>query len=304
MSRRLQRTVRVVAAGTTLTAAAIGLGAGGAGAAVRSPGVRAGAPSPPLLKATISKKGLALSGPRTFAPGRIAISLKSVGNEYTAELVSFRPGYTFAKFKADVGAFAASAGPNGPTKAGLKHLDNAIAHSTLYGGLDAVAGQTLTGTFVLPKAGTYWLYNDTELPAQPKKLTATGPAVTRATPASSATVTAKNGDRFGGAATLPATGTITFRNVSTNSPHFLDLQHVKAGTTRQQVLTFLLNGANGEPSFGLNGQANTDAISPGHAQTLTYSLPKGEYVEMCFFPDPVTGIPHALMGMIRVVHLK
>jgi hypothetical protein len=304
VARKFPRTVGLIAAGTTLTAAAVGLPAAGAGAAVRSPGVRAALPSPPLLSATINKKGLALTGPSTFAPGRVALSLKSVGDEHSVEVVSFRSGYTFAKYKADVLAFAKSGSPTGPTKAGLKHLDNAIAHTTLYGGLDAGGGQTLIGSVVLPKAGAYWIYNDTNVPVQPRKLTVTGPAATRATPPSSATVTARNGDRFGGSATLPAKGTITFTNVSTNSPHFLVLQHVKAGTTRQQVLTFLRNGANGNPSFGLEGGASTDAISPGHAQTLTYSVPNGAYVEMCFFPDPITGIPHAIMGMVRIVHLK
>ena len=48
----------------------------------------------------------------------------------------------------------------------------------------------------------------------------------------------------------------------------------------------------------------TDAISPGYAQTLNYSLPAGEYVELCFFPDPKTGIPHAFMGMVKTVQLK
>jgi hypothetical protein len=33
-------------------------------------------------------------------------------------------------------------------------------------------------------------------------------------------------------------------------------------------------------------------------------LPKGEYVEVCFFPDPKTGMPHAYMGMIGTVTLK
>ena len=81
---------------------------------------QAALPSPPDLKATVSKKGLTLSGPRTFAPGRITLSLKSVGNEREIEVVSFKPGFTFSKLRADIAAFGASEGPNGPSKAGIK----------------------------------------------------------------------------------------------------------------------------------------------------------------------------------------
>jgi hypothetical protein len=169
-------------------------------------------------------------------------------------------------------------------------------------GLAVDPGEALTGTVVLPHAGTYYAWNDVAVPTQPVKLTVTGPEVTRSSPHPTATVTAMTDERFGGAATLPASGTITFRNQSTTSPHFLTLQHVKEGTTRAQVLASL--SAPGEPSFALNGDANTDAVSPGQAMTLTYTLPKGEYVEACFFPDLKTGIPHALMGMVRIVHLR
>jgi hypothetical protein len=33
-------------------------------------------------------------------------------------------------------------------------------------------------------------------------------------------------------------------------------------------------------------------------------LPAGDYAEMCFFPDLKTGMPHAMMGMVRIVHLS
>jgi hypothetical protein len=108
--------------------------------------------------------------------------------------------------------------------------------------------------------------------------------------------------RFGGAKVLPAKGTITFRNKSSESPHFLDLLHVKKGTTKTDVFNALMS--NNPPTFFLNGQVGTDPVGEGNAQTLTYNLPKGEYVEVCFFPDPKTGMPHAFMGMIGIVTLK
>jgi hypothetical protein len=295
--------------------AAVGLVAGGTGAAVSAPH-HAGAKvhSTPSLKVTITTGGsqdnptytLAVSGPRHFAAGRVKTTLKSVNGESEDAIVSFKKGYTFKDLRADLTAFGESFSQNGPSKSGLHHLRNAIKHTTAYGGLDAV--HHATGSVVLPKAGTYYLYNDTgQVPSQPKKLVVSGPAVKRAAPKSSATVIAKSSDRFGGSTHLPAKGTITFKNASkdsTRSPHFLELIHVKKGTTRKQVIDYVQSNSEAPPSFALAGGAGTDIVSPGHAMTLTYSVPKGEYAEACFFPDTKTGMPHAAMGMVKIVHLS
>jgi hypothetical protein len=116
-----------------------------------------------------------------------------------------------------------------------------------------------------------------------------------------ATVIAQTNRRFTGSATLPARGTIRFINKSTESPHFLVLQHVKEGTTRKQVRQGLESDQ--QPDWVLPGSAETDVVSHNQRMTMRLHLPAGEYVEMCFFPDPIEGTPHALMGMIRIVHL-
>jgi hypothetical protein len=264
------------------------------------------APTPKLV-VTISKQHFVVTGPRKFQAGRVAISLVAVGGQRTVEVGSLKHGYTFKDVRADLLAFGSKqgSGPNGSTPpAALKALNRVINNTHLYGGLDAVPGQHLRATVVLPTAGTYIVFNDgTQLPTDPTLLTVTGPEAHRAAPGSTATVTALTARRFGGAKTLPARGTITFKNDSTESPHFLNLQHVKEGTTKKQVFTSL-TGSGGPPSFLRKGQAQTDSLGEGMSQTLTYNLPKGEYVELCFFPDPKTGMPHAFMGMIGIVHLK
>jgi hypothetical protein len=300
MTRSIRNSVGLAAA----AGAAVGLVGLGAGVAAGTPHTHAAKAKTPSLKVTISKH-LKLTGPRSFQAGRVKLSLKAVGNEREVEVVSFKHGYTFKDLRADLLAFGESEGQNGPTKAGLRHLNHAVNHTHLYGGLDTVPGSPEKAVLTLPKAGTYYLYNDSgNLPADAKKLTVSGPEANRAKPKSSATVKAISAKRFRGATTLPAHGTITFKNVSTNSPHFLDLLHVKQGTTRKQVIDFLNSGSQAEPPFGLNGQAGTDVVGEGQSQTLSYKLPKGEYIELCFFPDLQTGMPHALMGMVRVVHLK
>ncbi len=38
--------------------------------------------------------------------------------------------------------------------------------------------------------------------------------------------------------------------------------------------------------------------------TVNYDLPPGQYVALCFMPDPkMQGMPHAFMGMIKMIHV-
>jgi hypothetical protein len=300
MTRSFRNSVGFAAA----AGAAVGLVGLGAGVAAGAPHAHAAKAKTPSLKVTISKH-LKLTGPRSFQAGRVKLSLKAVGNEREVEVVSFKHGYTFKDLRSDLLTFGASEQNGPPTKAGLRALNHAVNHTHLYGGLDTIPGSPEKSVLTLPKAGTYYLYNDSgNLPTDAKKLKVSGPEAKRAKPKSSATVKATSAKRFAGATTLPAHGTITFKNASTNSPHFLDLLHVKKGTTRKQVIDFLNSGSQAEPPWGLPGQAGTDVVGEGQSQTLSYKLPKGEYIELCFFPDLQTGMPHALMGMVRVVHLK
>ena len=72
--------------------------------------------------------------------------------------------------------------------------------------------------------------------------------------------------------------------------------------TRKQVIEGLQS--HGHPAFFLNGSAGTEFLTTGQAMNLQVDLHPGEYALMCFFPDPKTGMPHAFMGMVNIVHLK
>jgi hypothetical protein len=283
--------------------AAVGGVTSGAVAAPATVHVHAAASSP-SLHATINKHGLKLKGSRHIQASRVTISLKAVGGERELAIARFKKGYSFAKLVRDETYFGTHTGSNGaPTKKAIKRLDHAIKVTTFAGGLDVQAGLTSTETLVMTK-GKYVVYNDGgNVPANPITVTVAGATHNTKAPKTSATVfMQKNQNRFGGSKVLPAKGTITVTNHNIHSPHFLVLAHVKKGTTRKQVLQGLQS--NGPPSFALPGGTGTDALSMGQSQTLSYSTPKGSYVELCFFPDPKTGIPHAFMGMIRLVTVK
>jgi hypothetical protein len=258
----------------------------------------------PTLHAVINKHGLKLKGDRSIKASRVAVTLRAKGGERELAIVKFKKSYSFAKLVRDEKYFFTHGGGNGqPTKKALARLHRAIRLCTFAGGLDVQAGSVSKETLVMTK-GKYVVYNDGgNLPDDPKTITVTGATHHTKAPKTTATVfMKKNQNRFGGSKVLPAKGTIKVENKNIHSPHFLAMLHVKKGTTRKQVEEGLQSSS--PPSFILPGGTGTDALSMGQSQTLSYSIPKGTYAELCFFPDPVTGIPHAFMGMIRIVKAR
>jgi hypothetical protein len=119
------------------------------------------------------------------------------------------------------------------------------------------------------------------------------------------TVTATSADRFRAPGTWPAEGTYAFDNVS-DTAHLMVMLPVKKGTTDDQVQAALNDPTlTGPPDFALDAPAGgSDVVSPGYSLLVTYDLPRGTYVLLCFVADDKTGIPHAVMGMHKVVVLE
>jgi hypothetical protein len=257
-----------------------------------------------VLHVTINDNGTTVTGPTTFAAGRVKLVVEAHGKTRGAEILRLDAGYTFADLRADLQAFGESYGRNGPTESGLKHLRHAVNHITAYGGLYAAKGTSRHGTVLLPGAGQYVVFNDSgRLPKAPTYLNVTAPQGPQYLPETGRIVRVRaNKHRFGGDDVLPAKGDITFQNANLESPHFLVLQHVKEGTTRKDVLESF--EADGPPSFLRDGEQDIDLLSPHQSMTVHLNLPAGEYAELCFFPDLQDGTPHAFMGMVRMVHLK
>jgi len=287
--------------GRAAVAAAMATGMVGVGVAVAPAASAAGGT---VLRVAITNHGMYVKGPTTFPAGRVTMYIDAAGSDRGIEIARLHDGYSFADFRADVKTANANLeGPNGDQKKGLKALNHAIANVTAFGGLYAHAGSMRRGAVVLPHASNrYVLFDDTtNVPRSPVHLTVTAPAGAQTLPATSATVVAREDRRWGGNATLPSHGTIKFANHAKVSPHFVVLAHVKDGTTRQQVIDSF--SSPNPPDFALPGEQDSDIVSPGHAMALHLQLPAGRYALMCFFPDPETGMPHAFMGMVRMVTL-
>ena len=123
-------------------------------------------------------------------------------------------------------------------------------------------------------------------------------------PRAKATVDLTSADRFVVHGRLPAHGTVRVRNVS-DTIHFMGISPVKKGTTDAQIQAFFDSGTQQPPPFFVDGPSvGMDVQSPGRQAFLTYRLPPGTYVLFCFVADDKTGMPHALMGMHKVVTLR
>ena len=302
MSRFARTSVRLALAAASATGLVVA-GMPGAQAAPHRPAARSGA----VLHVAITDHHLYVDGPTTIAAGRVHISLEDARakGDASVSVIRLNIGYTWSDLRSDLKvAFTNLFGPNGNKKKGLKHLNHAIDNTTFYGGIGAKVGHTKHFELLLGDTSSrYFIFDDSHsLPRHPQHLTVTGPVGAQTLPATDGTVTAKTNRRFGGDRVLPAKGVITFRNLSTESPHFLVMQHVKAGTTRKDVISGLQS--NGPPDFVRPGEADVEVLSLNREMAFHVNLPAGKYALMCFFPDPKTGDPHAFMGMVRMVHLK
>jgi hypothetical protein len=111
-------------------------------------------------------------------------------------------------------------------------------------------------------------------------------------------------DTFVSPRRLPARGTVTVKNVS-DTLHFMSMGRVKKGTTDKMVQEYFDSGVQEDPPFLEEGPSvGLDVLSPGRQAELSYNLHRGTYLLLCFIADDETGMPHAVMGMHKIVILK
>src|SRR4051812_14729049 len=217
-------TTRTVVRFGVAVAAVTGLVAGGGNGASAAPHKASLYERPYLDVKITASKLVAHVGGGAMATGQLDLSLAAVGGERTVSVVRFADGYGFKDFRDDIRTFGESYGQNGPSKKGLKALNHAINHTTAYGGIDALPGQTRRGTLLLDQEGRYVIYDDSHnLPRHAKHIDVSGSVGPQKLQGVDGTVKAKTNRRFGGDDVLPAKGDIRFKNLSTESPHFLGL---------------------------------------------------------------------------------
>jgi hypothetical protein len=80
-------------------------------------------------------------------------------------------------------------------------------------------------------------------------------------------------------------------------PHELLVGKLKEGKTISDVMTFLQNGEQGETPYSFVGGAQ--GMATGYSNFVEFDFETGDYVALCFIPDPATGKPHVALGMVR-----
>ncbi|HET7736584.1 MAG TPA: hypothetical protein VFK52_11445 [Nocardioidaceae bacterium] len=284
--------VRTRAGMAAATVATLGLVAGGLAPAATGVTAERAAP-PPKITVTIGKDFKKVVKPANLRAGRFSVQLNVRRAHVTLGFVKFKKGYSFKQARADL--FATFGGD-------LAALHRVNTKSIFLGGLGGSRGENITGSVVLPRGNiVMYDFGGNDL-VKVGVLKIGGPKQFRPEPKVNGTVKALDMARWGGAKTLPHKGTLRFKNEATDSPHFMNLQHVAAGTTRDEVLK-CINDPECQGDFFREGTAETEVVSPGRSQTLDYDLPRGTYVLMCFYPDHMTGAPHAAMGMVRIIKL-
>lgn len=88
-------------------------------------------------------------------------------------------------------------------------------------------------------------------------------------------------------------------------PHFVTVSPLPPGTTQAEFMDGLMAMMSGTPAAGpdmgvpsIVGGCST--LSHGQSLYLDLDLEAGTYGAICFFPEPETGAPHAMMGMAQV----
>jgi hypothetical protein len=231
-----------------------------------------------------------VSGNSTLHAGRITFRAITGSGSHGLQIIRLHHGYSLAQAGPDFGkAFS------GDTAA-IARLDDNVSFR---GGVGVSPSKPGVFTVTLRAGHFYFLdLNSNAL----KAFTVVGALTRRPNVAHQSRIDAFSYGFTSDPLTIPASGTVFFFNHA-DQPHFLEMQHVKDGTTAAQVRRFIKNGAQGNPPWGLRGGAGSGVLSPNYGEMMRYDLPAGEYLLACFWPDRFTGMPHFFMGMWKLIHL-
>jgi hypothetical protein len=255
------------------------------------------ASTPPVVVSISAKR--VVSMPTTIQPGVTRFEVTSSAKEGSSfQLVRPAPGYTPAEASRDI--------EKGLENGNVKAIKRFEANVTLLGGM--TADDTADVLVVDLDLGSYWaLDTETNDPAKFFAFTVDG-ADTGNTVPEATTIKARLDTTWAAKpAAIPHKGLLRFKNNATNN-HFIEMAKLKKGYTYKDFkewLAAIQEGPGGPPPVNFELGLGSGALSPGYAATFNYNLPKGDYVMVCFWPDAsMGGMPHAFMGMHRLITLK
>jgi hypothetical protein len=273
-----------IAAATAATLGATAVVGGSAAGASDRTGI-------PTITAHVGGGKIVLSSGNTIHSGRITFKAVTGSGSHVLQIIRLHKGYTPQQAMTDVNkAF-------GGDLAAIKRVDTRM---TWRGGAPARPHKPGWFTVTLRPGVFYFVDQNSQASARVRVV---GTVPTRPAAPHDSAITAFTYGFETTPTTLPAAGTFRFYNQA-DQPHFVEMQRVKDGTTARQVKAALSPTSHAQPTWLLRAGTQTGVVSPMFAQTLSYDLPAGEYLIACFWPDRFTGMPHAFMGMWKLIHLK
>ncbi|MDH4348645.1 MAG: hypothetical protein OEW17_07545 [Gemmatimonadota bacterium] len=248
-------------------------------------------PAPPaaLQEVTFTATEFAFTGPDSIAPGFTKFTMVNQGAQDHHLIVGrFGDGQTLEAVMAFMKENPTAEPPG----------------VTWHGGANAVAAGGSAGSIVDLAAGRYLAICFMPDPADGaphlmkgmlKEFVVAGTRGTAVAPESHGEVRLKD---FG--FTLPplSAGTHTFHVVNDGpQTHEIQLVRLNDGATAKEFLAALATGAKGPPPGVMMG--GPGAYSAGGDGYWPVTLSPGNYVAICFVPDPGSGAPHVMMGMMQ-----
>jgi len=237
--------------------------------------------------------------PATLRPGLRQIKVTATKRREAA-FIHLKAGYTLDELVADLNASFTSEQPDLPA------LNRFYDQTVIPGGIVARPDHPGVGRLTFAK-GKYYAFYPT-FPIATDDFTpfmVTGDP-TGATAPVTPKIVAEHDDFWRRTpASIPSSGWLKFSNIA-ESPHFIELAKLAPGKTYadfKQWVRDIKAGKDVPPPFG-RFALDEGVVSPGHAYSFKYDIPKGDYVVLCFMPDRKTGMPHAFMGMHRPLTVK
>ena len=191
----------------------------------------------------------------------------------------------------------------------MKALKRFERNTELVGGVNSAPG-TPAVMWTELKRGRHWAVN-----TSPHKMQTGQVAVFRVKGESlggslpdATTLTAVTGhDWLPEPTSIPTSGQLSLSN-SSDANHMFGVAKLKKGMTVDDFAAWVKkvqNGKNAEPPVRFGVGFESGLLSPGRSMSMTYDVPAGKYVLMCWWPDADHhGMPHVFMGMYRGITVK
>lgn len=244
----------------------------------------------PVVTVHVSSTHVRLSTGNTLHAGRVIYRVVTTKGDHGLQVARLLHGYTLQQAGQDLNkAFSGDV-------AAVRRVDSNIRFR---GGAETRPNHP--GRFSISLSAGTFVFVDQNSNAH-TFVTVVGTAPKRPTIATQGSITAYSYG-WGTSNKLPADGWIRFFNQS-DQPHFLEIQHVRQSTTNAMVRKAFSSGENGPPpSWVLKANTSTGVLTPYFVEKFHLDLPAGKYLIACFWPDDDTGMPHAFMGMWKLVWL-